>query len=113
MAQYRSVKNDKYYKEPLLKHRGPKPEIHFYPDATDKLILSDKYDIDWTLSYADCLAKMEKMEDIYTTQMAFANQKTAETYDCYIHFLDMSNDTQRVGLLDFNARGDATIKEWV
>lgn len=113
MAHYKSIRNDKYYREPLLKNKGPKPEIHFYPDATDELIRSDRYDIDWTLSYADCLAKIGRLEDVWTTQMAFANPKIAETYDCFIHYLDMTNDTQKVGLIDFNSRGEVMIKEWV
>ena len=54
MARYKDFKNDKFYKRPGTPvNQAPKPEIHFYPDITDEALKSDKYDIDFTLSYAD------------------------------------------------------------
>lgn len=113
MAQFKSIRDNDFYRKKSPKHEGPKPEIHFYPDVTDEILKSDRYDIDWVLSYADVLKKMKEFEDIHTPQMAFANAKTADTYDCYIHYLDLKNDTQKVAHVGFNMRGEVFVKEWV
>lgn len=113
MAQFKSIKNDPYYRNQIPIHSGPKPEAHFYPDITDEVLRSNKYDIDFTLSYADALKKIEKLEDIWTIQMGLANAKTAESYNCFIHYLDTENDTQKVAIVTFNMRGEAILKEWV
>ena len=48
MSQFKSIKNDPYYKQQQArKYDGPKPSIHFYPDVTDEILKSNKYDIDW------------------------------------------------------------------
>lgn len=114
MARYKDFKNDKFYKRPGTPvNQAPKPEIHFYPDITDEALKSDKYDIDFTLSYADVKKKMEALEDIWTPQMAFANRYTAEHYTVYIHYLDMENDTQRVAIVDFSLSNEVIVREWV
>ena len=115
MSQFKSVKNDPYYKQPQArKYDGPKPSIHFYPDVTDEVLKSDKYDIEWIFSYADVMKKISNMEDdIHTPQMAFANAKTADTYELYIHYLDTKNDTQRVAHVGFNMKNEVFVKEWV
>ena len=113
MSQFRSIKNDDYYKRKSPKYTGPKPEIHFYPDVTDEVLKSDRYDINWTLSYADVLKKINALEDIHTPQMAFANAKTGDAYNCFVHYLDIKNETQRVAHVEFNMRGEVIVKEWV
>ena len=45
--------------------------------------------------------------------MAFANAKTADTYECFIHYLNFKDDTQRVARVGFNMRGEIFVKEWV
>lgn len=113
MSQFKSIKDDKYYRDKIYKNKGPKPEIHFYPNITDEILKSDRYDIDWTLSYADCLSKIQALEDIYTTQMAFANAKTADDYEVYIHILDFKTETQKVAHVEFNMMNEIVVKEWV
>lgn len=114
MAQFKSVKNDGYYRQDKLKYgSGPKPEAHFYPDVTDDVLKSGKYDIEWILSYADTEKAIKAFESVHTIQMAFANANTADTHDIYIHYLDIVNDTQRVAHVEFNMRNEPIIKEWV
>lgn len=113
MAQFKSVKNDPYYRKQHPVNSGPRPEAHFYPDITDEVLRSNKYDIDFTLSYADALVKIQNLEDIWTVQMALANAKTADAYDCFIHYLDTENNTQKVAHVTFNMRGEVVVKEWV
>lgn len=114
MSQFKSIKDNEFYKrQQSRKYEGPKPEFHFYPNVTDEVLKSDRYDIDWTLSYADVQKKMANFEDIYSPQMAFANAKTADTYECFVHYLDFKNETQRVAHVGFNMRGEIFVKEWV
>lgn len=114
MAQFKDVKDQEYYKRRNIPANPNKPEIHFYPDVTDEFIKSDEYDIDFTLSYADCLKKIsEGVEDIHTPQMAFANPKTAGTYECYMHYIDLKKGTQRIAVVEFSLRGELVVKEWI
>lgn len=111
---YQSPKNNPYYKPPGIPvHQGPRAEAHFYPTVTDAMLKSDKYNIDWVLSYADCLKKINNLEDVHTTQMAFCNPRTAETHDCYIHKINVNDNTQEIGLVGFDSVGDIKIQEWV
>lgn len=115
MSQFKSVKNDPYYKQQQArKFDGPKPSIHFYPDVTDEILKSNKYDIDWILSYADAMKKINALEDdIHTPQMVFANAKTADSYELFVHYLDIKHDTQRIAHIGFNMKNEVFVKEWV
>lgn len=111
---YLDPKKDKYYHHTgVAKYSGEKAEAHFYPDITDEMLLSKKYNIEWTLSYADCLKKINNIEDFHTPQMAFCNPRTAETYDCFIHKINPTDNTQEVALVGFNSVGEVQVKEWV
>ena len=113
MAQFKSIRDDDYYKKKIYKNSGPKPEAHFYPDVSDEILRSDRYDIDWTLSFVDCKRKIDNLEDFWTPQMVFANTEVANTYNVFIHYLDTKNDTQRVARVEFNMRNEIIVKEWV
>lgn len=115
MSQFKSIKNDPYYKQQQArKFDGPKPSIHFYPDVTDEILKSNKYDIDWILSYADAMKKINALEDdIHTPQMVFANAKTADSYELFVHYLDIKHDTQRIAHIGFNMKNEVFVKEWV
>ena len=112
-SQFRDIKDQEFYKRRNIP-TGPKPEIHFYPDITDDAIKSGAIDIDFTLSYIDVLNKINNGEDdIHTPQMAFANPKTAETYDCYMHKLDLVNGVQTIARIEFSYSGEVIVKEWI
>lgn len=93
--------------------RPPKPSIHFYPDLTDELLKSGKYDIPFKLTYTDTMNAIREMEDdIHTIQMVFATPDTDKIYDCYVHYLDPKTNTQKIGLIGFGTAG-IIIREWV
>lgn len=113
MAQYKDIKDQEFYKKKNIPV-GPKPEIHFYPDITDDALKSGNIDIDFSLSYIDTLNKINShVDDIHTPQMAFANPKTAEVYDCYMHQLDLANGLQKIALIEFARNGEVIVKEWL
>ena len=114
MGHFADIKSQEFYRKQNIPANPNKPEIHFYPDITDEALRKDEFDIDFTLSYADCLKKInEGLDDIHTPQMAFANPKTAEVYECYMHYLDLANATQRIALIEFSLRGEIVVKQWI
>lgn len=115
MAKYIPIEKSSYYKrsQATPKEQVEKPMIHFYPDVTDEMISSGKYDIPFILSYKDMEQAIAKGEDdIHTCQMVFANPTVAQSYDCYVHYIDAEKETQRIAHIEFN-RGQIVIKEWV
>lgn len=114
MAQFKSIKDDPFYKPRKESiDQTPKPEMHFYPNMTDEEMLSGKYDIDFTFSYCDIMQKMKQLVDIHTPQMQFANPKTEETYNLFIHQISEDRKSQTIGVMKFGQNGDMYIAEWV
>lgn len=117
MAKYTPIEKNPYYRRNRSVPKNEnfeKPSIHFYPDITDELLKSKNYDIPFLYTFASTAAAIEKLEDeIHTLQMSFANQTTARTYDCYVHYMDPTTDTQKIGLIGFGNGGAIMIREWV
>ena len=114
MAQFKSIKDDPFYKPKKESiDSTPKPEMHFYPNMTDKEMLSGAYDIEFTFSYCDVMDKMKRLEDISTPQMSFANPKTEEVYNCFLHKLSDDRKSQVIGRMKFGQTGEMYISEWV
>lgn len=113
MSTYKPIKDNDYYRQDRSVNPN-KPSIHFYPNITDNDLREEDLDIEFTVSYKDTLDKIQSgIDDIHTVQMSFANPKTAERYRCYIHLVDIKNNTQRIGLLEFANTGEYYIKEWL
>lgn len=113
MAQFKSIKDDPFYKPKKDVDMTPKPEMHFYPNMTDEEMLSGNYMMEFTFSYCDVMEKMKRLEDIHTPQMAFANPKTEEIYNCFLHKISDDRKSQVIGRMKFGQNGDMYISEWV